>query len=125
MTERITVQQLIEINASLDDCPHRVTGIDEISSAVEAPFATFASQELYETVLDKAVVLLESVASAHGFFEGNKRTAWYSFVVFLDLNGICLDEKTSGYQDQLMVDLVTRVIGRDDVKLWLLEQLML
>ncbi|WP_225979258.1 MULTISPECIES: type II toxin-antitoxin system death-on-curing family toxin [unclassified Corynebacterium] len=59
-------------------------------------FATFDGQDLHSSITAKAAALLEQVAQTHGFFDGNKRTAWYAFVVFLDLNGINLCEKSTG-----------------------------
>ena len=58
-----------------------------LSSAINNPFQTFDSKELYSTILEKAVQLFYSLVQNHPFIDGNKRTAIHSFLVFLKLNG--------------------------------------
>jgi death on curing protein len=44
-------------------------------------------EDPYPTLFEKAAALLHSVASNHALIDGNKRTAWASAMVFLDING--------------------------------------
>jgi death-on-curing protein len=92
---------------------HAVTGPSELDGAVN------------ETIEEKAVALLYGVAKAHAFFDGNKRTAWFTFTTFLNLNGLRFTEQISGYQDDMVVDLVEDRITKDDVIGWLREQVNL
>ncbi|MCX7542178.1 type II toxin-antitoxin system death-on-curing family toxin [Corynebacterium sp. P5848] len=112
------------INNDLEDCCHQVTGRANLEGALESVFATFGGQDLYPSLIAKAAALLEKVALIHGFFDGNKRTAWYAFVTFLDLNGINLCEESTGYQDDLVVNLVEKKISRDDVERWVEDNLV-
>jgi len=57
---------------------------------------TFAGQDLYWTVQEKAANLLYLVAKDHPFSDGNKRTAAALFAYFLDRNGIELDRAIPG-----------------------------
>ncbi len=125
MTWRISAQQIVEINRSLDNCVHAVTGPSELDSAVHAAFQTMFGRDLNETVEEKAVALLYGVAKAHAFFDGNKRTAWYTFLVFLGRNGLRFTEQISGYQDDMVVDLVEDRTTKDDVIDWIHEQVRL
>nr|WP_306439936.1 type II toxin-antitoxin system death-on-curing family toxin [Brevibacterium sp. 91QC2O2] len=59
-----------------------------LESAVAQPQAGFGETEFYPSTLEKAAVLLRGVANAHAFVDGNKRTAWVTTVIFLQLNGI-------------------------------------
>ncbi|MDN6440391.1 MAG: type II toxin-antitoxin system death-on-curing family toxin [Corynebacterium nuruki] len=125
MTVKVTAAQIIRINQHLDECVHAVTGPSELDGAVNAAFQTMFGQDLNETVAEKAVALLYGVAKAHAFFDGNKRTAWLTFTTFLNLNGLRFTEQISGYQDDMVVDLVEDRITKDDVIDWIHEQVRL
>lgn len=56
-----------------------------------APFAGFGNQEVFPTLIEKAARLAYGIAEAQAFNDGNKRLAWLSTVVFLELNGVELD----------------------------------
>ncbi len=64
----------------------RVMGL--LESAVNAPFQTFAGEELYPTLTGKAARLGYSIINNHPFVDGNKRIGVHSMLVFLALNGI-------------------------------------
>lgn len=56
-------------------------------SAINEPKKTFAGEDLYPDIISKAACYLRSLAMNHPFYDGNKRTALLSAVIFLDLNG--------------------------------------
>ena len=60
--------------------------IDLVDSALHAPAAGFGEQEFYPDVHDKAAVLACHLAWNHPLPDGNKRPAWVSLVLFVDLN---------------------------------------
>lgn len=66
---------------------HGVRDIHLLESALGAPRQTFDDQLLHPGVLAQAAALLRSLALNHPFVDGNKRTAFLSAVVFLDING--------------------------------------
>lgn len=61
--------------------------VDLADSALHAPQAGFGDQDFYPELLDKAAVLTCRLAWNHPLPDGNKRAAWASLVLFLDLNG--------------------------------------
>ena len=61
---------------------------DLADSALHAPAASFADQEFYPDLVDKAAVLVCRLAWNHPLPDGNKRAAWASLVLFLDLNDV-------------------------------------
>jgi death-on-curing protein len=67
--------------------PSRSPGINLLDSALHAPQASFAGQELYPDFLDKAAVLAVRIAKNHPLLDGNKRLAWSCLVMFVVLNG--------------------------------------
>jgi death on curing protein len=76
----------------------QVTGVDSAvlvkasrvelaDSALCAPAAGFGDQDFYPDMFDKAAVLTCRLSWNHPLLDGNKRSAWASLVVFVDLNG--------------------------------------
>ncbi len=61
--------------------------LDLADSALNAPQASFGGQEFYPDVIDKAAVLATHLAWNHPLPDGNKRAAWMTLVMFIDLNG--------------------------------------
>jgi len=61
-----------------------------LESALFRPQSTFGGEDLYETIFDKAAVLLHSLLMNHAFVDGNKRTAMASCLVFLEMNSYTL-----------------------------------
>ena len=61
--------------------------VDLADSALHAPQAGFDDTDFYPDIVDKAAVLACRIAWNHPLPDGNKRAAWASLVVFLDLNG--------------------------------------
>lgn len=55
-----------------------------LDSAVHRPFATFGNEFLYQSGLEQAAALFESLILNHAFEDGNKRTAVASCIYFLD-----------------------------------------
>lgn len=75
-----------------------VTGIDDqtlltatklalADSALHAPSAGFGERDLYPEFVDKAAVLLVRLAKNHPLLDGNKRAAWVTLRLFIDMNG--------------------------------------
>ncbi|CAN5606475.1 hypothetical protein BH09ACT7_BH09ACT7_60420 [soil metagenome] len=76
----------------------QVTGLDAVvltktsrtdlaDSALHAPQASFGGHKFYVEMVEKAAVLLCRLAWNHPLPDGNKRAAWASLTMFLDLNG--------------------------------------
>lgn len=65
-----------------------------LHSSVERPKATFAGKSLYPTIWLKAAALMHSLVKNHPFNDGNKRSAFFSTMRFLAVNGYELHAKT-------------------------------
>jgi death-on-curing protein len=63
------------------------TKLDLADSALHAPSAGFGEQDLYPEFVDKAAVLLVRLAKNHPLLDGNKRAAWVTLRLFVDMNG--------------------------------------
>jgi death-on-curing protein len=64
----------------------QVTNLDLADSALHAPAAGFGDEELYPDLVDKAAVLLVRLAKNHPLPDGNKRAAWVTMRLFVDMN---------------------------------------
>ena len=75
----------------------QVTGIDTTTllkasrveladSALHAPAAGFGDDDFYPDIYDKAAVLTCRLAWNHPLPDGNKRAAWATLLMFVDLN---------------------------------------
>jgi death on curing protein len=60
---------------------------DLADSALHAPRAGFGDEDFYPDLADKAAVLTCRLAWNHPLPDGNKRAAWASLIMFVDLNG--------------------------------------
>ncbi|MEN8236118.1 MAG: type II toxin-antitoxin system death-on-curing family toxin [Pseudomonadota bacterium] len=59
-----------------------------LSSALAIPSQSFSGQEMHHTVIEKASAYLYHLIKNHPFFDGNKRTAVFCFLVFFDENNV-------------------------------------
>lgn len=90
MTVRfLTTEDVLGIVRALGAGPVRDMGL--VQSAVARPGATLFGVDAYPTVPLKAAALLHSLVRNHALVDGNKRTGWLSFTVFLDLNDVSVD----------------------------------
>lgn len=66
---------------------HGLRDVGLLDAAVHRPQATFAGDDLYPTLFDKAGALCHSLIKNHAFIDGNKRTSLLSAMTMLELNG--------------------------------------
>ena len=64
-----------------------VRDLGALESALAQPRATFAEQDLYPTLVEKASALGFSLIRNHPFVDGNKRIGHAALEVFLVMNG--------------------------------------
>lgn len=69
---------------------HGIRDFGLLYSAIYRPQASFAGEDLYISVFDKASSLINSLLLNHPFVDGNKRTAYTSCARFLYINGYLL-----------------------------------
>lgn len=76
--------------------PDEILGVRELGALemlVNAPKETLFGEELYPIIFDKAAILMINIATKHVFHNANKRTAFVSLNVFMDINGYESDFK--------------------------------
>ncbi len=66
---------------------HGLRDLGLLESAVARPQSTFGGEDLYKDIFLKGAALVHSLLMNHQFVDGNKRTAMFSVMTFLELNG--------------------------------------
>jgi death-on-curing protein len=100
-------RQLLLLHAALLETSGGASGVRDdslLESALGSPFQTFAGQELYPTVLEKATRLGFGLIKNHPFVDGNKRIGAHAMLVLLALNGIALS-----YEDEELISTILAV----------------
>ena len=117
----ISKEQVFKIHTSLIKETGGIDGIrDEnlLDSALNSPFQTFDTKDLYPEISDKAAQLSFSIIKNHPFLDGNKRIGVHIMLVFLTLNNIKLL-----YSQKELIDLGLKIadssFSRDDIKNWI------
>ncbi|MGN0683882.1 MAG: type II toxin-antitoxin system death-on-curing family toxin [Oscillospiraceae bacterium] len=120
---RLTEQQVLSVHSMMIRATGGLDGIrDEglLCSALNAPFQTFDSKELYSTLLSKAAVMCRSIISNHPFVDGNKRAGIHTMLIFLELNGV-EPEYSQNELIELGLGVAAGQLGYDDILNWLVE----
>ena len=91
----LTLAEVIDIHNNQIELYGGQNGVRDfglLQSALAQPEASFAGQWLHEDIFLMAAAYAFHICQNHPFFDGNKRTALASALVFLELNSISLDD---------------------------------
>lgn len=82
----LTLDQIIQINA--DQSGAGVRDLEGLEAQVFRPQSgsSFVG-DFFPTIWSKAAAYLHGLSSSQSFHDGNKRTAWFAAVTFLNING--------------------------------------
>lgn len=90
---------------------------DSFKGSIGNIYQSFAGQDIYPTVEEKAANSLYFVTKNHSFSDGNKRIAATMFLYFLDKNGILFREGEKTIEDHTLVALTIMIAeSRPDEK---------
>ena len=84
---------------------------DLLCSAVAGPEATFSGKYLNTDLFEMATAYIFYICQNHPFFNGNKRTALTTGLVFLELNGVTITDN-KGILYAAIMELATGRIGK-------------
>lgn len=82
---------------------------DSFKGSIGNIYQSFAGQEIYESLEEKAANLLYLVTKNHSFFDGNKRIAATMFLYFLDKNNALFDDGIKRIDDSTLVALTIMI----------------
>ena len=121
----LSKRQILMLHTALIAQTGGIDGVrDEglLDSAINAPFQTFAEQDLYPTVLEKAARLGFGLISNHPFLDGNKRIGAHAMLTFMGVNQInlcCTDEELTS----LILQVASGRLDYDGMLEWLKSHL--
>ncbi|MEA3349311.1 MAG: type II toxin-antitoxin system death-on-curing family toxin [Chloroflexota bacterium] len=95
-----------------------IRDIGALESAIAQPRMTFGGEELYPTIIEKAVALGYSIVKNHPFVDGNKRAGHAAVEVFLVLNGHEIKASTDE-QEQVVLRIASGKLSREEFEGWL------
>ena len=91
----LTLAEIIEIHMNQIDLYGGDSGLRDITllqSAMALPESTFDNKFLHKDIYEMAAAYAFHICQNHPFVDGNKRVGLVSALVFLDFNGIDIDD---------------------------------
>ncbi len=82
---------------------------ESFKSSIGAVYQSFAGEDVYPSLEEKAANLLYFVTKNHSFSDGNKRIAATMFLYFLDRNGVLFQEEKKLIDDHTLVALTIMI----------------
>jgi death-on-curing protein len=95
-----------------------IRDIGLLESAIAQPRMTFGGEELYPSLIEKAVALGFSIIMNHPFVDGNKRTGHAAMETFLVLNGMEINASVDE-QEHVVLAIAAGELGRETFVEWL------
>lgn len=117
MRDYLTLTEVLGMHAVLMQRYGGATGIRDMG-ALEA--ALYRPQSgYYETIVQEAAALMESLAINHPFIDGNKRIAFAAMDVFLKINGYRLNQKPDDIYNQMINMFDEKKFDVEHLEVWL------
>jgi death-on-curing protein len=122
----ISLNEIEKIHGLLIDTfggTHGIRDRNALESAIQRPFATFESNDLYPTAVLKAAAVFESIISNHPFVDGNKRVAFV--VMRLLLQEYKIDIKTSENKKyQFVIAAASGKLSFEQISNWITNHII-
>ena len=97
--------------------------VGSIEAAIARPYSGY-----YRLIAQKAAALLHSLATNHGFIDGNKRTALFMTALLLTRSGYKLRDDDEDLLNREVEEMVLAVVEHrmnfDDLKAWFKERIV-
>jgi len=95
-----------------------IRDVGALESAIAQPRMSSGGNDLYPTIVEKAVALCLSLVMNHPFLDGNKRIGHATMEIFLVLNGYEI-ESTVDEQEKIILSLASGELDRNEFNEWL------
>ncbi len=117
----LTLNEVLELHRRIIEQSGGSLGVRDLGalkSALAQPRITFAGEELYPTLADKAAVRGYSIIQNHPFVDGNKRTGHAAKETFLLLNGLEIQAPVDD-QEETTLQVAAGELDREGFTEWL------
>lgn len=122
----LTLNEIVELHRRLIHQWGGSNGLRDLSaleSAVAQPRMTFADEDLYPSIPEKAAALGFSIIKNHPFVDGNKRVGHAVMEIFLILNGYEIDASVNEQED-VILSVASGEMKREAFTNWLRSRLV-
>jgi death-on-curing protein len=117
----IDISEVVKIHHVLISKFGGSSGIRELSaleSALQRPFQTFDSRELYPSVVEKAAALTESLLRNHPFVDGNKRVGYVLLRLYLSSHGFLLNASDEA-KYLFIINVASGAMSFEEIVIWI------
>jgi death-on-curing protein len=115
--EHLTLAEVLEIHSELVD-QHGGSGevrdLGLLESALTVPQVSFDGAPLHASIITMAAAYAFHISQNQPFMDGNKRAALGAALVFLEMNGVVVNDPR-GELYGAMIGLATRTTGKEDM----------
>lgn len=121
MIRYLTLIEVLELHRRIITQSGGTLGVRDfglLESAIAQPQMTFAGEELYANLIEKAAALGFSIIMNHPFIDGNKRAGHAALETFLVLNGIEISASVDE-QENVVLKIASGETGREAFIEWL------
>ncbi len=122
----LTLGEVAELHRRVIDASggsHGLRDLGSIESAIAQPRMSFAGEDLYPGLAEKAAALCFSLVKNHPFVDGNKRVGHAAMETFLVLNGFEILAEIEE-QEMLILKLAAGDLERPDLVEWISRHLV-
>ncbi len=117
----IDVNNIIEVQKNLINKfggSHGTRDINGLLSAINRPFQTFDSIDLYPTNIEKAAAITQSLVINHPFIDGNKRIGYFMCIYFIEQDNLKLTCNKESKRD-FIIQIAEGKLDYDAIVDWL------
>jgi death on curing protein len=117
----ITISKTLELHNRLIDDFGGSKGVRDIGlleAAITRPFQTFGGEDLYNSPIEKAAAIIESVVKNHPFIDGNKRTGYALMNIILWHHGLSIQESVEK-EYNFVIAIAEGRYDFEDIKTWI------
>jgi len=113
-----------EVTGLDSDMITKVARVDLADSALHAPAAGFGDTDFYPDFVEKAAVLVVRLVKNHPLPDGNKRAAWVTLRMFVEINGWSWNPTpTVDEAERAMLAIASGKWDQDEMARWLGKKL--
>ncbi|HXK49032.1 MAG TPA: type II toxin-antitoxin system death-on-curing family toxin [Clostridiales bacterium] len=113
----LTLAEIIDIHHDQIELYGGIEGIRDISllsSAISIPQSTFDGYFLHDDLFEMASAYIYHLCQNHPYVDGNKRVALVTGLIFLDFNGIIIDDPDEKLYP-MMMKVASGKINKDGI----------
>ena len=122
MISKKLVDELNKIVAEFSGGASGIRDEKSLLAAINRPFQTFDSKDLYPSAIDKAAAIFQSIIINHPFIDGNKRMAYALMMILLLEDGLDI-EIAEEEKYNFVIKSAKGETDFEEIKSWIIDNL--